>query len=36
MLHRFINHMKNQHWTKVFIDLVIVIVGMFRGMQACN
>ena len=36
MLHRFINHMKNQHWTKVFIDLVIVVLGVFIGLQVNN
>ena len=36
MLHRFIHHMKNQHWTGVFIELVIVIVGVFIGLQVDN
>ncbi len=30
---RFLNHLKQQHWTGVFIELVIVILGVFIGMQ---
>jgi len=33
---RVITHMKNQHWTGVFIELVIVILGVFIGLQASN
>jgi len=33
MLHRLINHMKGQHWTAVFLDFVIVVVGVFIGLQ---
>jgi hypothetical protein len=36
ILRRVINHMKNQHWTGVFIELVIVIVGVFIGLQVSN
>ena len=34
ILHRFISHMKGQHWTGVFIELVIVVLGVFIGLQA--
>ena len=30
---RFLQHLKQQHWTGVFIELVIVILGVFIGMQ---
>ena len=36
ILHRIINHLKSQHWTKVFIDLVIVVLGVFIGLQVNN
>jgi hypothetical protein len=36
ILHRIINHLKSQHWTKVFIDLVIVVLGVFIGLQVDN
>lgn len=29
-------HMKQQHWTGVFIELVIVILGVFIGIQVSN
>ena len=31
---RFLNHLKQQHWTGVFIELVIVVLGVFIGLQA--
>ena len=31
---RFLNHLKQQHWTGVFIELVIVVLGVFLGLQA--
>ncbi len=34
ILHRFIRHMKGQHWTAVCLDLVIVVLGVFIGLQA--
>jgi len=36
ILHRLISHMKGQHWTAVFIDFVIVVVGVFIGLQVNN
>jgi len=33
---RIAQHMKQQHWTGVFIELVIVILGVFIGLQADN
>jgi hypothetical protein len=36
ILTRAIEHMKKQHWTGVLIELVIVVVGVFLGMQVSN
>ena len=33
---RLVAHLKNQHWTGVFIELVIVVLGVFLGMQVSN
>ena len=33
---RIAQHMKQQHWTGVLIELVIVILGVFIGLQASN
>ena len=33
---RFLEHLKNQHWTGVFIELAIVVVGVFIGLQVDN
>ena len=33
LLRRVIEHVKAQNWTAVFIDVVIVIVGVFLGLQ---
>ena len=30
---RFLQHLKQQHWAGVFIELVIVILGVFIGLQ---
>ena len=35
-LRRIAEHLKHQHWTAYAIDLVIVVVGVFIGMQASN
>ena len=35
-LRRIIEHIRHQHWTAIFIDLVIVVVGVFIGMQVSN
>lgn len=34
ILNRVIKHLREQHWTAVFLDLVIVVVGVFLGLQA--
>ena len=36
ILRRVINHMKSQHWTGVVIELVIVVLGVFIGLQVDN
>ena len=36
ILRRVIQHMKNQEWTAIWIDLVIVVVGVFIGIQVSN
>lgn len=36
ILRRLVAHLKNQHWTGVFIELVIVVGGVFIGMQVSN
>jgi hypothetical protein len=33
---RVVDHLQGQHWTAIFIDLVIVVVGVFIGMQVSN
>jgi hypothetical protein len=34
ILNRVAKHLKEQHWFAVFLDLVIVVVGVFLGLQA--
>ena len=36
ILSRVIKHVKEQHWTAVFLDFVIVVVGVFIGLQVNN
>ena len=36
ILRRVIHHVKNQHWTAVFLDFVIVVLGVFVGIQVSN
>ncbi|MGA9423374.1 MAG: hypothetical protein WBW61_13520 [Rhodanobacteraceae bacterium] len=36
ILRRVISHMKSQHWTGVVIELVIVVLGVFIGLQVDN
>ncbi len=36
ILRRVIEHVKNQEWTAIWIDLVIVVVGVFIGIQVSN
>ena len=33
---RIARHLKHQHWTAVFLDFVIVVLGVFIGLQASN
>ena len=33
ILRRVINHMKNQEWTAIVIDFLIVVIGVFIGLQ---
>ena len=36
MLRRVIKHVRNQEWTAIAIDFVIVVAGVFVGIQAAN
>lgn len=36
ILRRVIQHVKNQEWTAIGIDLIIVVVGVFIGIQVAN
>jgi hypothetical protein len=36
LLRRFIEHVRKQEWTAIAIDFVIVVVGVFIGIQAAN
>ena len=36
LLRRYIQHVKEQNWTAVAIDFVIVVVGVFLGIQVSN
>src|SRR4051812_40063961 len=36
ILRRFIDHVKKEHWTAIAIDFVVVILGVFIGLQANN
>lgn len=36
ILRRFIEHFRNQEWTAIAIDFVIVVVGVFVGLQVDN
>lgn len=33
ILRRVIEHVKKQHWTAVFLDFIIVVLGVFIGLQ---
>lgn len=35
-LHRVITHLKKQQWTAVTLDFIIVVIGVFIGMQVSN
>jgi len=36
ILRRLVENLKQQHWTGVFIELAIVVLGVFLGMQVSN
>jgi len=36
ILRRVIAHVKNQHWTAIVIEFVIVVIGIFVGLQVNN
>ncbi|TAH46769.1 MAG: hypothetical protein EYC71_02910 [Gammaproteobacteria bacterium] len=36
ILRRVIAHFRNQEWTAIFIDFVIVVLGVFVGIQVAN
>lgn len=36
ILRRVMHHVRNQEWTAIWIDLVIVVVGVFIGIQVSN
>jgi hypothetical protein len=36
LLRRIIEHVKVQNWTAIVIDFVIVVVGVFIGIQVSN
>lgn len=36
LLRRVIDHVRKQQWTAIWIDLVIVVVGVFIGIQVSN
>jgi len=36
ILRRFTQHIKEQNWLAVFIDFIIVVVGVFIGIQVAN
>jgi hypothetical protein len=36
ILRRFAEHLRNQHWTAICIELLIVIAGVFIGTQVSN
>lgn len=36
ILRRVIEHFRKQEWTAVFLDFVIVVLGVFIGLQVNN
>ena len=36
LLRRVIDHVRKQEWTAIWIDLAIVVVGVFIGIQVSN
>lgn len=33
LLRRFMEHLRNQNWAAVMLDLIVVIVGIFLAFQ---
>ncbi len=36
ILRRVIKHVRNQEWTAVFLDFLIVVMGIFVGLQVTS
>lgn len=36
ILRRVIHHFRNQEWTAIAIDFLIVVLGVFMGIQVAN
>ena len=36
LLRRITHHIKNQNWFAVFLDFIIVVAGVFIGIQVSN
>jgi hypothetical protein len=36
LLRRVAEHVRQQHWTAIGIDLAIVVLGVFIGLQVAN
>jgi hypothetical protein len=36
LLRRVIDHVREQNWTAIAIDFVIVVIGVFVGIQVAN
>ena len=36
IMRRLVDNLRQQHWTGVFIELGIVVLGVFIGMQVSN
>ncbi|MBL4870815.1 MAG: hypothetical protein JKX72_07665 [Robiginitomaculum sp.] len=36
ILRRVIKHVRNQEWTAILIDFLIVVIGVFVGLQVSN
>ena len=36
ILRRIVENLKQQHWTSVFIELAVVVFGVFIGLQVDN
>ena len=36
LIRRYLEHIKSQNWSAVFLDIIVVIVGIYLGMQVTN